>query len=441
MSKGILPYNDTFATGGLLYYAIIALSYLLGSSIWLIIINFVVYYFTARYLYSLINTITHNSEIAVAMNLLFFIFNSLLGFGGLYPIQWGFPFLLFMIRFLKRFMDNSYKDESFIFLGLISAIGLFIEPRLFIFWILMLLALLCTNIRRRHFGRGFYQALCFIFGTLITCYIVGYFIFTEQLTTNYLSQVVGYYLFDFSIGQSNVVLSFIYQAVLILFSGLLLGFKTLSKPSNRTLRYILLLSIVFYSIYALFSQNLNSYGLLFLLPQGLILAAFYLGDISTITASKHHYRQHRSHSLPKQLFALYFTKNFLMPIALCVIVVGMFIYHNSFQIRLNQERYAIAKFITQHTEKTDAIYVFDKNTQIYTQSHRRSVSKITLPHLYTANRSNQKYLEDTLLQDNASYLVMRNDISLNSTLKKNISKRYRKVKFEESDHFTLYKNK
>ncbi|MCC9873418.1 hypothetical protein HK152_00960, partial [Streptococcus agalactiae] len=44
MTKGQIPYSDVFATGGFLYYVTIALSYLLGSSIWLLIVQFIAYY-------------------------------------------------------------------------------------------------------------------------------------------------------------------------------------------------------------------------------------------------------------------------------------------------------------------------------------------------------------------------------------------------------------
>lgn len=54
MIKGQIFYSDVFVIGGFLYYVMIVLSYFLGFSIWLFIVQFIVYYVFGIYFYKLV---------------------------------------------------------------------------------------------------------------------------------------------------------------------------------------------------------------------------------------------------------------------------------------------------------------------------------------------------------------------------------------------------
>lgn len=441
MSKGVLPYNDIYATGGFLYYAMIALSYFLGTNLGLILIHFLAYYISGRYLYKIITDLTHSSEVAVAMNLVFYIFNLIVGFGGLYPIQWAFPFFLSMIWFLMSYFKNQVKDERFIVFGLTSTIGLFIEPRLLIFWLIVIITVLVFNIKAKRFARGFYQALCFIFGTILIAYVVGYFIFNEQLLTEYIAQPIIFNLTVLQSGHEDFLISAIFQVILVLFSGVYFGFVRGSKTELTAVKIILMISIVVYSVYAIFSQSFNNYYLLFIIVQGLILASLRLVKDYQLSLSSRTHRRKRRESLAKKFFYQYFIKTYFLPFILFIGFVGQLGYHYYLASQVIDERQELASFITNTTDKDDKIYVWDNQATVYLASERQSISKFSVPDLYTVTSKNKQSLEDSLLQDNAELLMFKKSIKLDKSIAKNISRHYKQVKVDGVNSFIVYKLK
>ena len=55
MTSGQLPFSDIFATGGFLYYVLIAIGYYLGTSLWLVLVTFLATYVSGIYLYKIFN--------------------------------------------------------------------------------------------------------------------------------------------------------------------------------------------------------------------------------------------------------------------------------------------------------------------------------------------------------------------------------------------------
>lgn len=441
MSKGALPYNDIYATGGFLYYAVIALSYLLGSNLWLIVIHFLAYYISGRYFYKIITDLTQSSEVAVVMNLLFYLFNLIVGFGGLYPIQWAFPFFLSMIWFLISYFKNQIKDERFIVFGLMSTIGLFIEPRLLIFLLIAIFALFIFNIKSKRFARGFYQILCFIFGMILIGYVIGYFIFNEQLLAEYIAQPILFHLTVLQTGHEELLVSVIVQVILVLFSGMYFGFVRGSKTELTAVKIILMISIVVYSVYAIFSQSFNSYYLLFIIVQGLILASLRLVKDYQLSLSSRTHRRKRRESLAKKFFYQYFIKTYFLPFILFIGLVGQLGYHYYLASQVIDERQELASFITNTTDKDDKIYVWDNQATVYLASERQSISKFSVPDLYTVTSKNKQSLEDSLLQDDAELLMFKKSVKLDQSIAKNISRHYKQVKVDGVNSFIVYKLK
>lgn len=441
MSKGVLPYNDIYATGGFLYYAIIALAYRLGSPLWLILAQFVANYFSGRYLYKIVTDWTNSGELAVAINLLFYLFNAILGFGGLYPIQWAMPFLLSMIWFLSAYVKGLVTDEGFIRFGLVSLIGMFIEPRLLLFWVIATVMLFSYNLTAKRFARGFYQALCFIFGALVVVYTVGYFIFNEQLLTAYLAQPIVFYMTVFQSGQENMAISMGYQAAIILASGLIFTFKTEKNKLLAPVKAVLITSILIYSVYALLSQSFAAYHLLFLFVQGLILASLRLSSIYHSSLANRSHRRHRRSSVAKHFFYQYFTTSYLLPLVMMVLVVGQLVYHYWSEFPLASARQQVASFITEHSKQNTKIYVWDNQADIYLKSERPSVSRWTLPVQYTVTAQNKQALEDSLLADKAEFLIVKNGAHLSQAMQTNFAKHYKQVLDNNSNAFMIYQLK
>ena len=128
-----------FATGGFLYYAVIALAYYLGSTLWLVPIQIVTFYLSGIYFYKLVNYFTNSQRVAVAFSGAFYLLNVALGFGGLYPIQFAMPFVMVSLWFLTKYFADIIKDEAFILYGFAGAAAMLLEPRTLVFWALSFL--------------------------------------------------------------------------------------------------------------------------------------------------------------------------------------------------------------------------------------------------------------------------------------------------------------
>lgn len=441
MSKGVLPYNDIYATGGILYYAVIALAYFLGSPLWLLVVHFLAYYVSGRYLYKIIVNLTHSSELAVAMTALFYLFNAVLGFGGLYPIQWAYPFLLSMIWFLIAYRKDLIKDEHFIAFGLAHALAFLIEPRMLIFGVLAMVTLFGVNIRLKRFARGFYQALCFIFGSILVIYSAGYVIFNEQLSKTYFEQPIVYYLSVLQTRQENLLISVAYQIGILVGLGFFIAFRRHQSSKQKSVTMLLVSSTLIYSVYAIRSQSLDAYHLLFVLAQCLILASLTLIDDYSSQLSNLSHRRHRRVSLAKHFWGAYFTKAYLLPLFLIIGLIGQIGYRYVSTFQERHERREIASFIKHHTAKRSKIYVWDNQADIYLQSERASLSPFITPNVYMGDPSHAKRLEDTLLQGGAEWFILSNDAKINQAIKEKISEHYQKVSIGDLKYFVVYQLK
>ncbi|MDU6444363.1 MAG: DUF2079 domain-containing protein, partial [Streptococcus sp.] len=218
-TKGQLPFTDMFATGGFLYYALIALAYYLGSTLWLVPIQIVTFYLSGIYFYKLVNYFTSSQRVAVAFSGIFYLLNVALGFGGLYPIQFATPFVMVSLWFLTKYFADIIKDEAFILYGFAGAAAMLLEPRTLVFWGLSFLTIIVYNLTQKHFARGLYQLLCIIFGTILVFYTVGYFILNLQVLSSYISQAIVYQFTYFATNDSNFILTLLFQVVVALVSG------------------------------------------------------------------------------------------------------------------------------------------------------------------------------------------------------------------------------
>ena len=69
-ANGSLPYSDFFATGGFFYYLLVSLAFRLGSTLWLIPIQFLTYYLSGSYLYKTVMHMTNKKEIATLISII-----------------------------------------------------------------------------------------------------------------------------------------------------------------------------------------------------------------------------------------------------------------------------------------------------------------------------------------------------------------------------------
>lgn len=443
-ANGSLPYSDFFATGGFLYYFLISLAFRLGSTLWLIPIQFLTYYLSGSYLYKTVMHMTNKKEIATLISIIFFLINGTLGFGGLYPIQFAMPFVLGAIFFLTRYFAGHSRDEAFILYGFAGTAGALFEARTLIFWILSLVTIFVYNLVNKHFARGFYQVLCIIFGNILILYLCLYFILNLQITSDYINQVLVYNFTQLAVEKNNFLLTLAYQSFAVIGSGLLIGAVTtgnhlLGDAKDKSIKWVLILSFIFTLVYSLFSQSFGLYNILNIVPYGLVLTALSLDDaIKKRVKRTSHRRRNANQIHTLKVFGIFLSRNYFLPMVVFTFAFAIPIIMFLFNLGNNAERSTIANYLAKNTKKDETIYVYDSSAKIYLESNRKSASPFVLPELNTAKSSHQKALIDTLVQDSAQYIVVQQDTQLPSEVKSTLSKNYKKAPVKGVERYTVY---
>ena len=443
-ANGSLPYSDFFATGGFFYYLLVSLAFRLGSTLWLIPIQFLAYYLSGSYLYKTVMHMTSKKEIATLISIIFYVTNGTLGFGGLYPIQFAMPFVLGAIFFLTRYFAGHSRDEAFILYGFAGTAGALFEARTLIFWILSLVTIFVYNLVNKHFARGFYQVLCIVFGNILVLYLCLYFILNLQITSDYINQVLVYNFTQLAVEKNDFLLTLAYQSFAVLGSGLLIGALTtsnhlLGEAKDKSIKWVLLLSFIFTVVYSLFSQSFGLYSMLNIVPYGLVLTALSLDDAIKKRAERTSHRRRNGNQIHTlKVFGIFLSRNYFLPIAVFAFAFAMPIIMFLFNLGNNTERSTVANYITKNTKKDETIYVYDSSAKIYLESGRKAASQFVLPELNTAKSSHQKALSDTIIQDSAQYIVVQQDTQLPSEVKSTLSKNYKKAPVKGVERYTVY---
>ena len=443
-ANGSLPYSDFFATGGFFYYLLVSLAFRLGSTLWLIPIQFLAYYLSGSYLYKTVMHMTNKKEIATLISIIFYVTNGTIGFGGLYPIQFAMPFVLGAIFFLTRYFAGHSRDEPFILYGFAGTAGALFEARTLIFWILSLVTIFVYNLVNKHFARGFYQDLCIVFGNILVLYLCLYFILNLQITSDYINQVLVYNFTQLAVEKNDFLLTLAYQSFAVLGSGLLTGALTtsnhlLGEAKDKSIKWVLLLSFIFTVVYSLFSQSFGLYSMLNIVPYGLVLTALSLDDAIKKRAERTSHRRRNGNQIHTlKVFGIFLSRNYFLPIAVFAFAFAMPIIMFLFNLGNNTERSTVANYITKNTKKDETIYVYDSSAKIYLESGRKAASQFVLPKLNTAKSSHQKALLDTLIQDSAQYIVVQQDTQLPSEVKSTLSKNYKKAPVKGVERYTVY---
>ncbi|MBM7641956.1 DUF2079 domain-containing protein [Streptococcus loxodontisalivarius] len=445
-SRGQLPYTDIFATGGFLYYALIALSYHMKSTAWLLIVEFLAFYISGIYLYRIVAYFTNKAQFASGASVIFYLANLSLGFGGMYPIQFAMPFVLIALWFLVKYFAEKTTDEAFILYGFTGALAILFDARTLIFWIVSFLAIIIYNIGQKHFMRGFYQVLCLVFGSILVIYFTGYFVFNLQMTSDYLADTLTYYLTNLPLMRDNIYLSIAFQIALFLCSGLLVGFVMYfkhirSQATDKLVKTVIFATALIYALYAIFSQSFSTYLLLYLLPFALSLVALGINDDHDLSLTRTSHRRVRPVGLQTKFLTFFVTASFFLPVAAFAYGIGAPLVSYVANLSVNAERSTLADYISKENSTSGTIYVWDSSAKIYIQSKSQSASKFVLPVNDTANSSNYSDLQDQLIQDSASYIIVNNAQSLPSSVKDNLKNNYETVSVDNVSHFTVYQKK
>ena len=440
LSQGQLPYSDIFATGGFLYYVLIALSYYFGTAMYLIPIQIITFYISGIYFYKLVRYFSDNQKVTITFSFLFFMLNVALGFGGLYPIQFAMPFVLVSLWFLTKYFAGIIKDEAFILYGFAGAASMLLEPRTLVFWAFSLIAIFVYNLKQKHIARGFYQLLSVIFGMVLVLYTVGYFVLNLQILSPYISQAIIYQFTYFAVSTSNFGLTLLFQLAVVFASGLLLGalffFRTVKLSEDKAVKWLIFVVFLGNLLILVLSQDYNLYHLLPVLPFGLILTALFVNSHyqpSSNTTS--HRRKHSQHG--KGAFRLFLGYHLYLPIIVLFIGIGQPLIQFVLSSSVNQERTTLANYLKEQTAGDGKIYVWDDSAKIYLDSSLGSSSQFPLPVVNTVKKANMKTLEDELLQNSASYVVVNSSQDLPAVVEHDLATNFQLIEIDGVTRFVV----
>lgn len=432
VAYGQLPYVNHFATGGFLYYVIVAILSQFQKGLLLAGVQFLALFLSGIYFDKTLIRLTNRDDLGQGLTFVFYLLQLAFGFGGLYPIQWATPFLLMGLYYLTSYLVGKSKDEIFIGYGFVAGLSLLLDPKTFIFWILALVTLVAYNLSHKRFARGFYQFLALAFGLVIPIYVALYFMLNLQLLVPALKQTVLYPLMISAFESEHLWLSMGIQFVGLLLGGLLTGWLSFygilkSGRGSKWSFWLIFLVVLVYSGLALTSRTLSLYPLLYILPFGLLLTGAWLVD---------------SHvSRRPKLAGLFFGKQFLLPLLLILVAIAYPVGRGFLETPFDKERDQVATYLTKKTSEKDKIYVWDKSSRIYLKAKRPSASQISSPSFYSNDKVNASLLEDELLQHGAKYFVLNKDLPLPETVVKDLAKNYKEVTDKTFSHFVIYKLK
>lgn len=444
MTKNQLPYSDIFATGGFLFYALIGISQILGSQLYLLGVQFLALYVAGIYLYKIVFFYTDDTASSMAAGIAFYLGNLALGFGGLYPMQWAAPFVLMGLWFLIRYFAGMTKDEGFILYGLHAALALVLEPKTLLFWLLAYVLLSGYNLSKKRFARGFYQNLAIILGLILVFYTVGYFIFNLEVTIPYLTQVLGYNFTHLAWGTGILWQTALLQVGLAFFSGLLLGalvfFEHIRKAESDYLsRVLIFLSLLAYVTLAVMSKSWAFYQLLLALPFGLILTIISLDGFAKQRQSRKN--SHRRREDERSLWGTFLFSHLAGPVLLVLVAVALPFYQRMTETARDDERVVLASYLKENTADAEKVVVIDDKADVYLLSGRQTATHYPVASLYQASEDRIKEFEDDFLGSQSKFVIVNKNLTLSQSVKDSLAKNYNQMTIEGLEHFALYQLK
>lgn len=427
MQSGLVPYNDFWGSGGLVFYLINWVGHFGQTTIFLYLFQLLALFVSGLQVYRLISQRTRSRLAARATTGFTLVAIVGLAQGGTAPTLLALPFALWALQFLDRYFRQDSQDEAFIFFGMSGALVLVISPIMTGLWLASSLALLIFNIQNKRIGRGFYQFLALLFGILLVGYAVAFYALNAQVLYTSIEQSIIIPLTSLSItGNTWMVLlkALAFLLVFGLMTNFIHGIRNLKK-AGQTLIWQLLLLITSVGILALvvFSQVFERSNLLAILP---LLLLFVSDSLQGAV-------EQRQNILRSYMRAKLFT-----PILALLFVVGAPFVSQWMHQQVFSEEKQVAQLVKADTSKEDKVLAIAANKNINLRSQR--VASLDVFPSYYPIRFHQNF---DLLFSNAEnkYIVVQSGQSLSDSVQETLKDSYNKVEVGNVRQFSVYKKK
>lgn len=419
MTNGQSPYNDFFATNGLLYYLMVFVTYLIKLPFVLVLFQFIALFIAGIYLNKIVVYFSKQRGLATHLTVWFYLFVLCSGFGGIYASLFALPFILTSIWFLIRYFENAVRDESFILYGIDAALVFMIYPKGLLLWIVAGLILFVYNSNHNRLARGFYQLLATLFGFLLVVYTVGYYAFEQQILGTAIQQT---FLHNSSL---HFQYDHIWQTLLIVSGSLLVsGFLhffvatifSLQKMKHFYIKLLMLLAFLAQLLFIVGNKSFEVSQLLIVIPYGFTMAAFSLSQEASDAAIEE--------DEERELDFSYLRRSFYLPLLICLAIPLRPFFYYMKEDRLHQERMAISRYLEEHSKKTDKITVWDSTAQIYVESKRLSATTILTPTPSLDSKDNRSGFVFDFNKNEPTYVVVNPELSLLDDVQSSLERQY-----------------
>lgn len=420
MHAGQSPYGHFFGTSGVLYYLLVYIGSAFGTTVGLILLQWLSLCITGVYFYKICSYLSQSSRVAVRVQHWFYLFIFVLNIGGLQASLFALSPVLAGLWFVLRYMERRTRDEGFILYGIYAAIAFMLYPKSVLLWLVSALILTVYNVVQRQKARGFYQALGTIFGFLLVVYSAGYYTFVEQILGAAIQQTF-FYEFALNVSYHNFIGTLIQLFLFLLLSGFLKNLFQLLLAMRQEkfvyFKWIVAITFVVQLLFLIADGRFELSHLLLLLPYGFIMGLLALSsatlDEEVLAKKMNRYSYLKAHIyLP-------------LVMVLLLLVRPVVTYFTASDVV--KERQEVARYIKEQSQSSDEIYAWDDSAQIYLQSERLSAGEILTAKPYLDTKDNQDSLAFDLNKNNARYIVVNTQLPLLDSIQSNLEKNYEVV--------------
>nr|WP_251712993.1 glycosyltransferase [Lactococcus ileimucosae] len=427
MQSGLVPYNDFWGAGGLVFYVINWIGHF-GQTTWLLyFFQLFALFVSGVQVYRLILQRTH-SRLAARITAGFTLVSIAgLAQGGTSPTLLALPFALWALQFLDRYLRQDVRDEAFIFFGMSGAFALVISPVMTVLWLLSALALFIFNIKNKRIGRGFYQLLATLFGVLLVGYTVAFYALNAQVLYTSIEQSIIIPLTSLGF-TANLWMSLLKSIVFLLVFGLAANFVhgiLNIKKSGQTFvwQVLQLIGSVAVLFFVLFSPVFESSNLLALLPLLLLFVSDTLQD--AVNQRRNVLQQYMKAKLFAPILALFF-------------VIGAPFVSQWMNRQVFSEEQQVAQHVKADTTRDDRVLAIAADKNINLRAQR--VASLGVSPSYYPIGFHQNF---DLVFANAEnkYVIVQSGQELSDSVQRTLQDLYEKVEISNVSQFSVYKKK
>lgn len=427
MQAGMVPYNDFWGTGGVIFYLINWAGHF-GQTTWVLyLIQLLALLMSGVQVYRLISQRTRSRLAARITTAFTLVAIAGLAQGGTAPTLLALPFALWALQFLDRYLRQDSRDESFIFFGMSGALVLVISPIMTVLWLLSMLALLIFNIQNKRIGRGFYQLLAIILGVMLVGYSVAFYSLNAQVLYTSVEQSVIIPLTTLGFSGSfwmTLLKAVVFLLVFGLAANFVHGVRNIQKAGQTFIwQVLLLIGSIIVLAFVVFSQVFESSNLLAILPLLLLFVSDTLQDAV---------------DQRQNIFKSYMRAKLFAPILALLFVVGAPLVSQWMNRQVFSEEQQIAQYVKSDTTTDDKVLAIAANKNINLRSHRVA-SLDSFPSYYPIGFHQNFDLVFANAKD--KYVIVQSGQNLSSSVQETLKASYQKTDVGNISQFSVYKKK